>query len=54
VAVASLLAGEQITPQFALGGLLVGAGVYVGALSRPIRGKAVVLPERRSTEGRIP
>jgi len=33
VAVASLLAGEQISVQFALGGVLVGAGVYVGALS---------------------
>ena len=34
VAVASVLAGERITPQFALGGLLVGAGVYIGALSQ--------------------
>lgn len=33
VAVASLLAGEQISLQFALGGVLVGIGVYVGALS---------------------
>ena len=33
VAVASLLAGEQISLQFALGGLLVGLGVYIGALS---------------------
>ena len=33
VAVASLLAGERITFQFALGGALVGLGVYVGALS---------------------
>jgi len=33
VAVAALLAGEQITPQFVLGGALVAAGVYVGALS---------------------
>jgi drug/metabolite transporter (DMT)-like permease len=36
VAVASLLAGERITLQFALGGALVGVGVYVGALSAPI------------------
>jgi drug/metabolite transporter (DMT)-like permease len=35
VAVASLLAGERITPQFVLGAALVGAGVYVGALSAP-------------------
>ena len=35
VVVASLLAGERITPQFALGTALVGAGVYVGALSAP-------------------
>ncbi len=34
VAVASLLAGEQVSAQFALGALLVGTGVYVGALSR--------------------
>lgn len=33
VAVAALLAGEQITLQFVIGGVLVGAGVYVGALS---------------------
>jgi drug/metabolite transporter (DMT)-like permease len=33
VAVASLLAGEQISLQFALGGMLVGLGVYIGALS---------------------
>jgi drug/metabolite transporter (DMT)-like permease len=33
VAVASLLAGERITLQFAVGGVLVGLGVYVGALS---------------------
>jgi drug/metabolite transporter (DMT)-like permease len=39
VAVASLLAGEQISAQFALGGVLVGTGVYIGALSGPaIRG----------------
>lgn len=36
VAVASLLAGEQITLQFALGAALVGSGVYVGALSAPV------------------
>ena len=35
VAVASLLAGERITPQFALGAVLVGFGVYIGALSAP-------------------
>jgi drug/metabolite transporter (DMT)-like permease len=40
VAVASLLAGERITVQFALGAALVGAGVYVGALSAPIAGPA--------------
>lgn len=33
VAVASLLAGEQVSAQFALGGVLVGTGVYIGALS---------------------
>jgi drug/metabolite transporter (DMT)-like permease len=33
VAVASLLAGERISPQFAVGGVLVGVGVYIGALS---------------------
>ena len=33
VAVASVLAGEQISLQFALGGVLVGLGVYIGALS---------------------
>lgn len=35
VAVASLLAGEQVSAQFALGGVLVGTGVYVGALNGP-------------------
>jgi drug/metabolite transporter (DMT)-like permease len=33
VALASVLAGEQISLQLVLGGALVGAGVYVGALS---------------------
>jgi len=33
VAVASLLAGEQVSALFVLGGVLVGTGVYVGALS---------------------
>jgi drug/metabolite transporter (DMT)-like permease len=45
VAVASLLAGEQITLQFALGGVLVGAGVYVGALSE----SSTNVPELRPT-----
>jgi len=35
VALASVLAGEQITLQLLLGGALVGVGVYVGALSAP-------------------
>jgi drug/metabolite transporter (DMT)-like permease len=46
VAVASLLAGEQITLQFALGGVLVGAGVYVGALSE----SGTNVPELQPTE----
>ncbi len=55
VAVASLLAGEQITPQFALGAALVGAGVYVGALSAPGSDRRAALsPKEGSTEGRIP
>ena len=33
VAVASLLTGERMTPQFAFGAALVGVGVYIGALS---------------------
>ena len=45
VAVASLLAGEQITLQFALGGVLVGVGVYVGALSE----SRTSVPELRPT-----
>ena len=45
VAVASLLAGEQITLQFALGGVLVGVGVYVGALSE----SSTNVPELRPT-----
>src|SRR5688572_12771359 len=43
VAVASVLAGEQITLQFALGGTLVGIGVYIGALSERISDAANVL-----------
>jgi drug/metabolite transporter (DMT)-like permease len=35
VAVASVLAGEQVSAQFALGGVLVGTGVYIGALNGP-------------------
>ena len=35
VAVASVLEGERFSAQFALGALLVGIGVYVGALSAP-------------------
>jgi drug/metabolite transporter (DMT)-like permease len=35
VALASVLAGEQITLQLVLGGALVSVGVYVGALSAP-------------------
>jgi drug/metabolite transporter (DMT)-like permease len=35
VALASMLAGEQITLQLVLGGALVSVGVYVGALSAP-------------------
>lgn len=35
VAVASVLAGEQISMQLAFGGVLVGTGVYIGALSGP-------------------
>jgi drug/metabolite transporter (DMT)-like permease len=45
VAVASLLAGEHITLQFALGGVLVGVGVYVGALSE----SSSNVPELRPT-----
>jgi drug/metabolite transporter (DMT)-like permease len=47
VAVASVLAGEQISAQFAAGALLVAAGVYVGALhggatrGSPDRGRPV-------------
>jgi drug/metabolite transporter (DMT)-like permease len=48
VAVASLLADEQISLQFALGGVLVGAGVYVGALSGSI------IPGSRDTGRPIP
>jgi drug/metabolite transporter (DMT)-like permease len=43
VAVASLLAGERMTGQFALGGVLVGVGVYVGALSAPAQRLSSVL-----------
>ena len=45
VAVASLLAGEHITLQFALGGALVALGVYVGALSE----SSTNVPELRPT-----
>jgi drug/metabolite transporter (DMT)-like permease len=46
VAVASMLAGEQITLQFALGGVLVGAGVFVGALSE----SSTNVPQLRPTK----
>ena len=48
VAVASMLAGEQISLQFALGGVMVGAGVYVGALS------GSTIPGSRDTGRPIP
>lgn len=48
VAVASLLGGERISVQFALGGVLVGAGVYVGALS------GSTIPGSRDTGRPIP
>jgi drug/metabolite transporter (DMT)-like permease len=55
VALASVLAGEQITLQLVLGGALVGVGVYVGALSTPSGDPSSALsPKLRSTEGRIP
>ncbi len=46
VAVAALLAGEQITLQFALGGVLVGVGVYVGALSESSTSVPQLRPKR--------
>lgn len=53
VAVASLLAGEQVSAQFALGGVLVGTGVYVGALSRPAtRGSPAAARPTRSASSR--
>src|SRR5687767_5324530 len=55
VALASVLAGAQITLQLLLGGALVGVGVYVGALSAPSGALSSALsPKRRSTAGRIP
>jgi drug/metabolite transporter (DMT)-like permease len=55
VALASVLAGEQITLQLVLGGALVGVGVYVGALStRSGDPSSALSPKLRSTEGRIP
>jgi drug/metabolite transporter (DMT)-like permease len=55
VALASVLAGEQITLQLVLGGALVGVGVYVGALSTPSGDPSSALsPKLRSTERRIP
>lgn len=46
VTVATLLTGERFTPAFALGGLVVLAGVYVGALrARPHRSSATSAPE---------
>jgi drug/metabolite transporter (DMT)-like permease len=52
VAVASLLAGEHVTAQFAVGALLVAAGVYVGALrgvasrGSPDTGRPIPAPGR--------
>ena len=46
VAVASVLAGEEITLQFALGAALVGVGVYVGALSE----SSASVPELQPTK----
>lgn len=46
VTVATLQYGERFTPAFALGGLVVLAGVYVGALrARPHRSSATSSPE---------
>lgn len=46
VLVAAWLLGERLTPLFALGSLLVLAGVYVGALMRPkTAGPAPAVPE---------
>jgi O-acetylserine/cysteine efflux transporter len=46
VTVATLLTGERFTPAFALGGLVVLVGVYVGALrARPHRSSVTSSPE---------
>ena len=44
VVLATTIAGETITPAFLVGGALVIAGVYVGALSRPQPTPAAELP----------
>lgn len=49
VVVASLLADEQVSVLFVLGGVLVGTGVYIGALSGPpTRGSPVAARPIRS------
>lgn len=47
VAASGLLTGEQFSPSFALGGLLILAGVYIGAFlaHRPRRSTATAMPE---------
>jgi len=52
VAVASLLAGERVSAPFIFGGVLVGSGVYIGALSgsatpvSPDTGRPIPVPDR--------
>lgn len=50
VAVAAWLAGETVTPTFAVGGLLVIVGVYVGALHRRPAGPPRLPAETMSAE----
>jgi O-acetylserine/cysteine efflux transporter len=52
ITVAALLLGETVTPMFALGGVLVLAGVWIGAFSRA--SKAGECRERQSTMGAFP
>ncbi len=53
VPLASLLAGEQVSAQFAVGGVLVATGVYIGALSGPvIRGSPAAARPTRSASSR--
>jgi drug/metabolite transporter (DMT)-like permease len=54
IVLGALLLDEQVRPTFLLGGVLVLAGVYVGAFYKPRGRAAVALPAAPSANGRPP